>query len=114
MDSLMLGFFKLIQPINDDIHANHERVRLLDKPCCIKNTLRLVVLHPIPTLSHFLYRDSLLSQVYLKVEKNEALHVNLLVSVAEYLTWLFKVFGVIPGSQHIGFPSEAAYIDLIS
>lgn len=44
----MLGFFKLIQPINDDIHANHERVRLLDKPCCIKNTLRLVVQHPNP------------------------------------------------------------------
>lgn len=50
------------------------------------------------------------ANVYIKekVEKNEALHVNLLVSVAEYLTWLFKVFGVIPGSQHIGFPSEAA------
>lgn len=43
------------------------------------------------------------------MEKSAGPHINLLVSVVEYITWLFKVFGVIPESQPLGFPAEGGY-----
>lgn len=43
------------------------------------------------------------------MDKSSGPHINLLVSVVEYITWLFKVFGVIPESQPLGFPAEGGY-----
>lgn len=35
-------------------------------------------------------------------------NINLLRNIAEYVTWLFKMFGAIPETEQLGFQSETS------